>query len=177
MDSIAGAWKWLLAAGAGTGGVLILRWFWWRVNAWSEIAAMTAAASISGALQFGWGFDTGQPVEFAHVMLITVSATTLIWLAVTLLTPPEPAARLESFYRRARPYRGGWRPVAASAPDVQPQTGAMRDLQGWIASCALVYCTLFGTGKLLLDSWTAATPWLLAAVAAGWLVQRCLREA
>ena len=175
MESISGAWKWLLAAGAGTGGVLILRWFWWRINAWSEIAAMTGAAIVSAALMFGWGYDTDKPLEFAHVMLITVSATTLIWLAVTLLTRPEPDAKLESFYRKARPYARGWGPVAAAAPDVQAQTGALRDLQGWLASCALVYCTLFGTGKLLLASWGEAAPWLAAAVVAGWLVERSLR--
>jgi Na+/proline symporter len=175
MDSIAGAWKWLLAAGAGTGGVLILRWFWWRVNAWSEIAAMTAAAAISAALQFGWGYDTDRPVDFAHVMLITVTATTLVWVAVTLLTPPEPASKLESFYRTARPYRLGWGPVAAVAPDVRPQTGAARDLRGWIASCVLVYCALFGSGKLLLAPWTEALPWIAAAVVAGWVVRLCLR--
>jgi Na+/proline symporter len=176
MDSIAGAWKWLLAAGAGTGGVLILRWFWWRVNAWSEISAMTAAAVISAALQFGWGYNTDQPIEFAHVMLITVSGTTLVWLAVTLLTRPEPAAKLESFYRLARPYKKGWGPVAAAAPEVKAQAGASRDLQGWISSCALVYCTMFGTGKLLLAPWTEALPWLAAAAVAGWLVQRSLRD-
>ncbi|MCB9385072.1 MAG: Na+:solute symporter [Bryobacterales bacterium] len=176
MDSIAGAWKWLLAAGAGTGGVLILRWFWWRVNAWSEITAMTAAAVISAALQFGWGYDTDKPLEFAHVMLITVSLTTLIWVAVTLLSRPEPAAKLEAFYRVARPYRAGWAPVAAAAPDVRPQTGASRDFQGWIASCALVYCSLFGVGKLLLADASAAAPWLIATVVAAIWVARCLRE-
>ena len=177
MDSIAGAWKWLLAAGAGTGGVLILRWFWWRVNAWSEIAAMTAAAVISAGLQFGLGYDTDKPIEFAHVMLITVSATTAVWVAVTLLTPPEPASKLESFYRLARPYRQGWGPVAAAAPDVRAQSGAALDLQGWLASCALVYCTMFGTGKLLLASWPEALPWLGTAAGAAWLVKRSLRDA
>ena len=61
MDSISGAWKWLLAAGAGTGGVLIVRWFWWSINAWSEITAMTTAALVSAALMFGWGYDTDDP--------------------------------------------------------------------------------------------------------------------
>ncbi len=175
MESISGAWKWLLAAGAGTGGVLILRWFWWRINAWSEIAAMTAAAVISAALMFGRGYDTDQPLEFAHVMLMTVALTSVVWLAVTLLTPPEPVATLDRFYRRARPYKRLWEPVASSAPEVQAQTGALGDLMGWLASCALVYCTLFGSGKLLLATWTEAVPWLGAAVVSASLVGRSLR--
>ncbi len=105
LDSIAGAWKLLLVTGAGTGGVLLLRWYWWRINAWSEVSAMISAFVVSVALQVGWGLDTDKPVDFAWIMIVTVSITTVVWLAVTFLTKPEPEAVLKAFYA-GRGHRG-----------------------------------------------------------------------
>src|SRR5437867_11616032 len=90
LDSIESAWKLLLVTGAGTGTVLLLRWFWWRVNAWSEVSAMIAAAAVSLYLQLHLKWDSDQPRDFAYLMLVTVAITTAAWLAVTLLTAPEP---------------------------------------------------------------------------------------
>ena len=90
MDSIAGAWKLLIVTGAGTGTVLILRWYWWRINAWSEVSAMIAAFVVSITLQLGFGLDSDDPYGFAYIMLITVGITTVVWLATTFLTAPEP---------------------------------------------------------------------------------------
>jgi solute:Na+ symporter, SSS family len=103
LDSIAGAWKLLLVTGAGTGGVLLLRWYWWRINAWSEVSAMLSAFVVSLALQWGWHFDTDKPEDFAWLMIITVSITTAVWLGVTLATAPESETTLLAFYRRTRP--------------------------------------------------------------------------
>src|SRR2546427_12428184 len=89
MDSIAGAWKLLLATGAGTGTVLLLRWYWWRINAWSEISAMLSAFVVSVLLQTVAGLDSNRPVDFAWIMIVTVAVTTIVWLAVTFLTAPE----------------------------------------------------------------------------------------
>ena len=150
MDSIGGAWKVLIVTGAGTGGVLLLRWYWWRINAWSEVAAMICAAVVSVALQLGLGYDTDQPKQFALVMIATVAITTIVWLAVTYLTSPEPNETLVAFYRRTRPSRTGWGPVAALAPDVTASSGGLSNLLDWIAGCTLVYGALFGVGKLLL---------------------------
>ena len=85
LDSIAGAWKLLLVTGAGTGGVLLLRWYWWRINAWSEVSAMISAFVVSVTLQLGFGMNTDKPVDFAWLMIITVAITTVVWLAVTFL--------------------------------------------------------------------------------------------
>src|SRR5580698_8084077 len=89
MDSIAGAWKLLVVTGAGTGSVLLLRWYWWRINAWSEVSAMLAAFVVSVTLQVGLGMDKDKPVDFAWIMMITVGITTVVWLSVTFLTKPE----------------------------------------------------------------------------------------
>ncbi|MGH9258750.1 MAG: sodium:solute symporter family protein, partial [Acidimicrobiales bacterium] len=139
MDSIAGAWKLLLVTGAGTGGVLLLRWYWWRINAWSELSAMIAAFVISVLLQTAAGLDSGKPVDFAWIMIVTVSATTVVWLAVTLLTSPEDRETLLAFYRRTRPSPLGWRPIAALAPEVPVVREGVPNLVGWIAGCALIY--------------------------------------
>ena len=150
LGSIGGAWKMLLATGAGTGSVLLLRWYWWRINAWSEISAMIAAAVVSLLLQTAWGMDTDQPLDFAWIMLLTVSITTVVWLAVTFLTQPERKDTLVSFYRRVRPPRAGWRPVGEMAPEVVSSSNSWYDALDWICGCALIYGALFGVGKLLL---------------------------
>jgi Na+/proline symporter len=150
LGSIGGAWKMLLATGAGTGSVLLLRWYWWRINAWSEISAMIAAAVVSLALQIFWGMDTDKPLDFAWIMILTVSITTAVWLAVTFLTKPESKETLVSFYRRVRPARAGWKPVSALAPEVKSSGGILFDAIDWVCGCAVIYGALFGTGKLLL---------------------------
>ena len=169
MGSIGGAWKVLIVTGAGTGGVLLLRWYWWRINAWSEVAAMISAAVVSVALQVLFGYDTDQPKQFALVMITTVAITTFVWLAVTYLTKPEPNETLIAFYRRTRPSRAGWGPVAALAPDVKASTGGLSNLLDWIAGCTLVYGALFGVGKLLLGH-TGTGLLLLGLAAVGGVV-------
>src|SRR5208282_3598658 len=115
MDSIAGAWKLLIVTGAGTGTVLILRWYWWRINAWSEVSAMAAAFLVSVTLQTVFGLSTDDPIGFAHIMLYTVGFTTVVWLTVTLMTAPEPMDKLLAFYRKVHPWTAGWAPVAKHA--------------------------------------------------------------
>ena len=150
MDSIGGAWKLLIVTGAGTGAVLLLRWYWWRINAWSEVSAMVCAFVVSLTLQLAVGMDTDQPKQFAWIMITTVAITTVVWLAVTYLTQPESRDTLVAFYRRTRPSRTGWAPIAALAPDVKVSADGLSNLLDWIAGCALIYGVLFGTGKLLL---------------------------
>ena len=150
IESIGGAWKLLIITGAGTGAVLLLRWYWWRINAWSEVAAMITAFVVSVLLQTVGGLDSDRPLDFARIVLVTVAVTTVVWLVVTFATRPEMDATLVAFYRRTRPSRLGWGPVAARAPDVRPSTDGLANLLDWVAGCVLVYGALFGVGKLLL---------------------------
>ena len=154
METIAGAWKFLLALGAGTGSVYILRWFWWRINAWSEISAMLASFFFSILLQFGFGMDTANVDVFAQVMLITVAGSSLVWITVTLLTPPETEATLLNFYRKVRPGGNGWKPISRKAPEVKADTGLGRNLLDWAVGILLIYMALFGAGKLILGEIT-----------------------
>ncbi|MGA1235973.1 MAG: sodium:solute symporter family protein [Limisphaerales bacterium] len=156
-ESIAGAWQFLMAIGAGTGSVLILRWFWWRINAWSEVSAMVASFAISMILQFGLGWKASDPREFAWTVLVTVAGSTVIWLLVTFLTQPENNEQLVRFYRKVRPSTTAlWGPIAAQAPDVHPAKDGPANLLHWVLGVTTVYCVLFAVGKLLLGSWTTA---------------------
>jgi Na+/proline symporter len=150
MDSISGAWKLLIMTGAGTGLVLLLRWYWWRINAWSEVAAMTSAFIVSVTLQTAFDLDSARPVDEAMIMLITVAITTVVWLVVTFATQPEADATLVAFYRRTAPSLSGWRRIAAIAPEVRPRQDGMSNLLDWICGCVMIYGVLFGVGKLLL---------------------------
>lgn len=150
MDSIAGAWKFLMAIGAGTGLVYILRWFWWRINAWSEISGMIAAFVTSLTLQLVFGLDESDPREFAYLLLTTVAVTSAVWLTVTMMTAPEPMDKLLSFYRRVRPSSALWGPVAREATDVVPQKDGMLNLLDWFYGVGMIYAFLFGTGKIIL---------------------------
>jgi solute:Na+ symporter, SSS family len=168
MDSISGAWKLLIVTGAGTGGVLLLRWYWWRINAWSEVVAMATAFVVSVALQLIWGLDSDNPEQFAYLMMITVGITTAAWLAATFLTKPESEETLVSFYRRTRPSQNGWGPVAKLAPDVKPAGDGLHNLLCWLCGCVLIYGSLFGIGKIILrETGTGVAMLAVAAVAGG----------
>jgi len=174
IESIGGAWKLLIITGAGTGAVLLLRWYWWRINAWSEVAAMITAFVVSVLLQTVGGLDSDQPLDFARIVLVTVAVTTVAWLAVTFLTRPESESTLVAFYRRTRPSRAGWGPVAALAPDVHPSTDGLSNLIDWVAGCVLVYGALFGVGKLLLHEPLPGVLLLGVAAIAGGIIYRDL---
>ena len=176
MTSIAGAWKLLIVTGAGTGGVLLLRWYWWRVNAWSEVSSMIAAFVVSVTMQLGWGLNSDDPRGFAWIMIVTISITTVVWLATTWLTRPEPAEVLLSFYRRVRPSGVGWRHVARMAPEVRPARDGWNNLLDWICGCLLIYGTLFGTGKLLLKETGTGLLMLAVGLAAGAVIYRDLTK-
>lgn len=165
ITTISGAWKFLLAVGAGTGAVYILRWYWWRINAWSEISAMLASLVVSTVLQVGLGMDTSNAEVFAQVMLITVGISSIVWIATTYLTAPEKEEVLLSFYRKVRPGGNMWKPVAKLAPEVKTDQGLLWDFSAWVAGIALIYCSLFGVGKLILGEPGLAALLLVVAAA------------
>ncbi len=174
--TVRAGWEVLLELGAGTGTVYLLRWYWWRVNAWSEIAAMTTALVVALAIRWTVPFQGSEAAVFAKQTLVTTMATTAVWVLVTLLTPPEPADTLVKFYRRVRPDALGWRPVARLATEVAAETGLARNLLDWMVGCVMVYSALFGVGKLCLLEWKTGAVWLIVAVNCGVLVFRDLNR-
>jgi len=167
----------LLQIGAGTGLVFLLRWFWWRINAWSELSAMivsfVVAVYFTGGISLQpLGLDGGVswavPAWTASGRLVaSVVFTTLAWLAVTFLTPPVDADTLRAFHEKIRPLGSGWRgagfePVAPTADD-----SLSAAFLAWFLGCVVVYGALFGTGYALYGSVALAVVCLgVAAVAA-----------
>jgi solute:Na+ symporter, SSS family len=176
MNRITGGWELVLMLGAGTGLVYILRWYWWRINAWSEIAAMSAALIVSLWLQWSGIFEAGTAAGFAKTILTTVAVTTVVWLAATFLTAPEPDARLIDFYRRVRPAGPGWAPVAmrAGAITVPPAERLAPGFVNWILGIAVVYSTLFAIGQLLFGEFGPGLGFMAAALVSATVLARRL---
>lgn len=170
MESIADAWKFLIAIGAGTGLVYLLRWFWWRINAWSEISAMAAAFIVSIILQYGFHLSDTEPRQFAYLVLLTVSITTVIWLTITYVTSPEPKEVLLSFYRKVHPSAKLWGPIAKEATDVVPQKDGLFNLMDWLSGVAMIYSFLFGTGNIIFGRTIVGLIMLLAGLAFGSII-------
>ncbi|MCX6113493.1 MAG: Na+:solute symporter, partial [Proteobacteria bacterium] len=165
MDSIASAWMFLMSIGAGTGLVFILRWFWWRINAWSEVSAMLCAFVVSMVLKFHFNLSLSDPRQFAYTVLITTSITTVVWLTVTFMTKPEPDEILISFYKKVRPSSTFWKPIAEKVPEIIPAKDGMYNLMDWFAGCVMIYASLFGIGKIIFGEYILGTALIILSIA------------
>lgn len=143
IQTISGAWQFLIESGAGLGLVLILRFYWWRINAWSEICATVVPffvyAYIKGATS----------ITFPDSLFYIVGITTVAWVLITFVTSPVEEQHLIQFYRRVHPGGVGWRKVAKQVPDVRDNTDFSRLFLDWICGVILVYSVLFGVGKII----------------------------
>ena len=163
----------LLQIGAGTGLIFILRWFWWRINAWTEIAGMAISFAVALFLEFPWVW-LGLPELASHeALLLGVAVTTAGWLLVTFLTQPTEAAVLRSFYARVHPGGPGWAPVIAGLTPGERASSddnlALRVLAVFIGALT-VYAALFATGFFLYGRLAATlVAGLVAAVGVGFL--------
>src|SRR3954464_406744 len=180
IGTVGGAWVFLLALGSGTGLVLILRWYWWRINAWSEISAMIASFVVSTVatlvLKNRFGADDTLRLN-ATVMLVTVAVSTVVWLGVTFATKPEPDRVLEAFYRRVRPGGPGWEAVSTRIGFGRESIpGGALAWTNWIAGIVAVYSSLFGIGKIILGSLLPGLVMLAIAVVAFSWIARSFRE-
>jgi len=170
LTMISDAWRFILACSGGIGLVLIFRWFWWRINAWSEISAMVAPFIIYPLLYLEPVLllltgDTN-PLPYELVLMIIVGWSTVVWLIVTLLTPPSDNNTLLAFYRRVHPGGAGWKRISQQLPDVKGDSGYLYLFLAWIAGSVMVLFTLFGIGKLIFAEYSMAALYLAAAAAA-----------
>ena len=140
----------ILQVGAGTGLLYLVRWFWWRVNAWCEVAAMISSFAISLALLVL--ARNGVAISTHVALLITIAVTTICWVTTAFLGPETDRGVLVEFYRKVRPSGRGWEPVRKAA-GLPPATAGADNiplaLLGWTAGCASIWSALFTVGNLL----------------------------
>jgi len=166
------AFQLLLSVGAGTGLIYLLRWFWWRINAWSEISAMISSFVIS--LGFFVAKKSGAVFPDYVALITTVAATTVIWVTVTLLTKPADIATLRRFYELTRPAGPGWNAIRRETDLPASGDSFPQMLLGWTAGIMFVYAGLFGTGSVIYGRIGAAIVWIVLFVVSGVVLVRVI---
>ncbi len=171
LDTAGQGFQILLQIGAGTGLIFLLRWFWYRVNVWSELSGMTISFLVAFYFAFGHqqllGFD---PLPASMQLVIGVAVTTVVWVGVTLVTPPASRETLQAFYDRIQPMGKGWERVVRVGDGPRDAGTITASFLAWFLGCVLVYAALFGTGYLLYGQFHWALLALGVSAAAGlWL--------
>jgi Na+/proline symporter len=168
LESAKASFDLMLSIGAGTGLIYLLRWFWWRINAWSEIAAM--ASSFSVAVYFFIRGKAGHPVPQHLSLLVTIAFTTLVWLVVTYLTKPVAKEKLISFYQLVRPAGPGWKKIREEARLEPSPDSLTQSLAGWVSGCLFVYSALFGAGAFLYGRLSLGLFWSALLLISGFFL-------
>jgi solute:Na+ symporter, SSS family len=169
LASINQGWQLVLNIGFGTGAVYILRWYWSRINAWSEIVAMAVAALMTVGLS-RVPFSGNDTLVYAKTALITGFVTTIAWVIATFATHPESDATLVGFYKRVHPTVYGWRRIAKLVPELPEVRDVKANAFNWVMGVILVYGCLFGIGKLVFGRWIWGFVLLAMAGVAGYLI-------
>jgi len=166
MQSIRGAWELFFGMTVGIGGVYIMRFWWWRVNAWSEIAAWISTAVVYVGL-----YLQNPEITFGWHLIITAGVSTACWVVVTLVTPPTDEGKLIAFFERVRPGTPWWKPIGEQSR-VSVERMGWSDVTGWFAGLVFIYAAMFGVGKVILAEWAVGFVCLAVAAAAGVVVFR-----
>lgn len=177
----------ILMFGAGTGLIFILRWFWWRINAWSEISAMLVSGIVSVLINFtslGDYFfgDEGLMLSYAKFPMI-VLVTTIVWITVTYLTQPESKEVLQNFYKKIQPGGPGWSKIIIDAKNENIEI--INTNEGWsvpsgiiamLVGCALIYSVMFATGYFIYGYYTKALILTGVALISGFLLSKIWKK-
>jgi solute:Na+ symporter, SSS family len=171
LDSAKSAFDIILQVGAGTGLLYLLRWFWWRINAWCEVVAMASSFGISLVLlvlktQFGKEFTTH------YALLTTIAVTTVCWVLTAFLGPQTDRQKLIEFYRKVRPFGPGWKRIREEAGISKEEAAATHEniplaLLGWSAGCTAIWAALFTVGNFLYGRTGLALGLLAVFIASG----------
>ncbi len=170
LTTISGAWEFIINASAGLGAVLILRWFWWRVNAWSEISAMLAPLVIYPIAHYVFGMQS--PLT----LYPTVIGTTLVWVLVTYITEPVEDKKLDEFYRKIHPGGPGWKKYIARNKDVKPDTGYAKLFVNWVLGVVIVYSVLYSTGRILFMDYLPGIIGLVIASLSAFVIYKNIKK-
>jgi solute:Na+ symporter, SSS family len=152
LESAQDAFEILISIGAGTGLLYLLRWFWWRINAWTEVVAMVSSFAVS--VFFFAMRKSGNGLPFAYTVLFSVAFTTIRWLIAAYVTEPTSQERLIEFYRKVHPGGPGWRVIREAAGVSEAEAARHSDhigkaTLGWISGCLTIWTSLFATGNFL----------------------------
>jgi len=152
LESAQSAFEVLISIGAGTGLLYMLRWYWWRINAWCEVAAMVSSFAIS--VVFFAMNKTGHPLPFAHSVIYSVAFTTAVWMVTAFVGSPTSRDTLIAFYRKVHPAGPGWTRIRLEAGVSEAEAALHTDhlgkaTVGWIAGCLTIWSSLFATGEFL----------------------------
>ncbi len=181
LDTAKDTFDLILQVGAGTGLLYLLRWFWWRINAWCEVVAMISSFAVSIALLIakknGYGFGT-------HLeLLFTIGVTTACWLITALITPQTDRKVLIEFYRKVRPFGPGWERIRREAgiSDAELAEHARHEniplaLLGWVAGCVVIWSSLFAVGNFLYGRTNYAVGLLAVFVISGLVLLRVINR-
>lgn len=164
LNTISGAWVFILNASAGLGAVLILRWYWWRINAWSEIAAMIAPFIFYPVSRYVFNLES--PIT----LFPTVLGSTIVWLSVTYFTPPTNEQTLNRFYKKVHPGGIGWRKFALLFPEIKQDSGYARLFMNWICGIIAIYAALYGTGQLIFANYLYGVLALVLTIVMGAII-------
>ena len=167
LDTAKDAFDIILQVGAGTGLLYLVRWFWWRVNAWAEVSAMISSFVVSIAILIL--NRNGAGISTHAALLITIAFTTICWVAAVYLGPQTDRATLIAFYKKIRPFGPGWKEVRKEAGITETEARATHEniplaLVGWASGCAAIWSALFTVGNFLYGR-TSTALWLLAVFA------------
>ena len=181
LERITAAWEFIITASGGVGLVLLLRWYWWRVNAWSEITALIAPFILYGIVLI-WSASLPPDaliqkyLHFPYTLFYIVGCTTLLWLIVTFMTKPVDEKVLTSFYERVKPGGRLWKPIAKKMPHIKPEIN-FKDLAiCWISGVIMVYMALFGIGKLLFGEYLMAALYFIVAGVTAFIITINIRK-
>jgi Na+/proline symporter len=179
LDSAKNAFDIILQVGAGTGLLYLVRWFWWRVNAWCEVVAMVSSFVVSLILLFL--NRNGIPISTHIGLLVTVICTTICWVTTAYCGPETDRATLIAFYKKIRPFGPGWRRIRQEAglSDERPGASAQNipmALLGWFAGCTMIWSALFAVGNILYARYdlaiTLSVVFAVSACAVTYVVNR-----
>jgi len=171
--SIVGVFKFLIAFGSGTGLVYIMRWFWWRINAWSEISSMIASTVTTVIV---YSLPSLAQMPYFEKLMVIICISTVTWVAVTFLTRPTETSKLLEFYRKTTPEGPGWRPLAVLENDI-PKGRSLKDtLISWLCGSIFIIGLTLGAGKLILGYYASGLVWLAGAMASGWYMYGIFRR-
>jgi Na+/proline symporter len=175
LDSVSDAWFYLSMLTAGYGILIVVRWFWWRVNAWAEIAALAASGLGSTLLSPKFGKAVGYweiipHLDWQYRFLIVVALCTLSWMIVCFFTKPTSEEHLKKFCEKVRPFPTFWGPISRKYPDIGWNPNFVRSCSHWIIGAIGIYCFCFGVGNFMFLNLFSGSILILVAIFLGGII-------